>query len=301
MLLVLACAALSVVARGAPAAQSAWQRYSVLTPAGPVAPSAASFKRIKTLVYAEHRLGKGEWNVWALARDYGTTMSSLQATNNNELLLVSPGTPLTVHNKKGLLYVVRNDVESLDAIIAKYQKDPAKARKLKEKVAEANALPGTALLGSYILAKGETVLLPDVSVDFDTYRFPFQQSGWHRVSSGYGRRFHPILKYTRRHDGWDLPKPYGTPVYPARSGKVVYAGWKEGYGHVVEVRHADGAWTLYGHLSSVAASPGQLVQRGKSLLGRVGNSGLSTGPHIHFEVRDSRGRPLNPRSKIGRR
>jgi murein DD-endopeptidase MepM/ murein hydrolase activator NlpD len=112
---------------------------------------------------------------------------------------------------------------------------------------------------------------------------------------------HPILKYRRRHEGLDLPKPFGTPVYAARSGRVIKAGWAEGYGNMVEVRHADGASTRYGHLSKVVVSEGQWVQRGKSLLGRVGNSGLSTGPHLHFEVRDRNGRAVNPRSKIGRR
>lgn len=278
-----------------------WVRFSVRTPAGPEEPLPAVLRRLQPLVYARHTVRRGEWNVWAMAKAYGTTVPSLQATNNSELFLIQPGMRLMVHNKKGLLYAVAKESESLDTVVARYQRDPLKARRLKERVVAANGLPGTALLGSYELARGETLLLPDVSVEFDTYRFPFQAPGWHRVSSGFGMRLHPVLRYVRRHEGWDLPKPYGTPVYAARSGRVVYAGWKDGYGSMVEIRHADGAGTVYGHLSRVSVQPGQWAARGKTLLGRVGSSGLSTGPHLHFEVRDRRGRPVNPRAKIGRR
>jgi len=127
------------------------------------------------------------------------------------------------------------------------------------------------------------------------------ESGWTRISSGFGNRRHPILKYKKFHAGLDLPKPYGTPVYAARSGRVVQAGWREGYGNMVEVKHQDGASTVYGHLSLVSVSEGDWVTRGKSLLGKVGSTGLSTGPHLHFEVRDRAGHPVNPRAKIGRR
>lgn len=276
-------------------------RFSVHFPAGPAEPSPEALRRLQPLVYATHKVRPKEWNVWALARDYGTTVPSLQATNDNELYLIHPGMALTVYNKKGLLHVVKKDSESLDAILSRYRKDPEEAAKLKEKVVALNGLPGTALLGAYRLCKGEYLLIPDVRREFDTYHFPFRGSEPTKVSSGFGMRFHPILKYRRFHEGWDLPKPHGTPVLASRSGRVVYAGWREGYGHAVEIVHADGASTLYGHMSQVLAANGQWVQRGKTLLGRVGSSGLSTGPHLHFEVRDRGGRAVNPRSKIGRR
>jgi murein DD-endopeptidase MepM/ murein hydrolase activator NlpD len=101
------------------------------------------------------------------------------------------------------------------------------------------------------------------------------------------------------HEGLDIPKPYGTPVYPARSGRVTLAGWHEGYGMLIEIRHFNGEATRYGHLSKIYVKPGDVVQRGKTLIGRVGSTGISTGPHLHFEVRDRNGNPVNPMGTIG--
>ena len=278
-----------------------WARFSVLTPAGRAEPDLEFLRGLSPLAYAQHTLTKQEQSVAALAKACGTTLNSLQATNGNELVLVTPGTRITVQNRQGMLYRVRGDGETLDEIVRRYRRDAAGFSALKQKVIEANSLPGIALLEPYEFQPGDMVLLPGVSVDFDTYRFPFAQPGWHRISSSFGNRMHPILHYRRMHAGLDLPKPYGTPVYAARSGRVTMAGWHEGYGNMVEVKHVDGWSTRYGHLSKVYVKEGQWVQRGKTMLGRVGNSGLSTGPHLHFEVRDRNGRPINPRRKIGRR
>lgn len=279
-----------------------WTRFSVLTPAGKPDPDPELLRSLKPVLYATHVLKPGETSASALAKAYGTDLPSLQATNGNELFLVNPGMKLTVANKPGLLYrVKKEDGELLDDILRRYRREPGPFRALKQKVVELNGLPGVALLEPYELEPGDAILIPGISVEFDTYRFPFAQAGWHRISSSFGRRTHPILRYKRMHEGLDLPKPFGTPVYPARSGRVIKAGWYAGYGNLVEVRHTDGASTRYGHLSKVLVQDGQWVTRGKTLLGKVGNSGLSTGPHLHFEVRDRNGRALNPRSKIGKR
>ena len=103
------------------------------------------------------------------------------------------------------------------------------------------------------------------------------------------------------HDGVDIAKPYGTPVYPARSGRVTQAGWHEGYGQLIEVRHPNGEVTRYGHLSKITIKVGDIVVRGKTMIGRVGSTGISTGPHLHFEVRDKNGKAKNPQTSIGRR
>jgi murein DD-endopeptidase MepM/ murein hydrolase activator NlpD len=217
-------------------------------------------------------------------------------------MFTNPGTRLLIPNKPGFLYVVKGDNETLDSVIAKYRKDPALQRTLKEKAIDINRLPGTAYLGAYHLEPRETLLLPGVMPpDFDTNRFPFSDGGWTRISSGFGRRFHPVLGFTRKHDGWDLPKPWGTKVYPSRSGKVVFAGWKGGYGNMIQIQHNNGESTVYGHLSKIIVHMGQWVQRGNTLLGRVGSTGISTGPHLHFEMRDRFGHAVNPRTKIGRR
>ena len=114
------------------------------------------------------------------------------------------------------------------------------------------------------------------------------------LTSSFGERFHPILGYERFHAGVDLGAAAGTPIVAAADGKVVSAGWAGGYGQAVAIAHADGIETKYGHMSSIAAYAGELVHRG-DVIGYVGSTGLSTGPHLHFEVMKN-GRPVNPLS-----
>jgi murein DD-endopeptidase MepM/ murein hydrolase activator NlpD len=115
-----------------------------------------------------------------------------------------------------------------------------------------------------------------------------------RVTSGFGERFHPILGYRRFHAGLDLAATYGSPIAAAADGRVVSAGWHGGYGQLVAVIHGGGIETLYGHMSRIAARPGELVRQGQ-VIGYVGSTGLSTGPHLHYEVLKN-GRPVNPLS-----
>ena len=116
-----------------------------------------------------------------------------------------------------------------------------------------------------------------------------------RISSYYsGNRFHPILKVYRPHHGLDYAAPAGTPVSVLGDGKIVFAGYKGGYGKLVIIRHNNGYETYYGHLSKIdknIRSGGKVSQA--QLVGNVGNSGLSTGPHLHFELRINN-KPVNP-------
>jgi murein DD-endopeptidase MepM/ murein hydrolase activator NlpD len=107
------------------------------------------------------------------------------------------------------------------------------------------------------------------------------------ITDGFGPRGN------RFHAGADFPAPAGTPVYAARSGRVTWAGWRDGgYGSLVSIAHGGGVRTMYAHLSSIAVRRGQRVATG-TLVGRVGSTGLSTGPHLHFEVR-LRGASIDP-------
>ena len=115
-----------------------------------------------------------------------------------------------------------------------------------------------------------------------------------RVSSGFGNRFHPILGYTRFHAGLDLAAAYGSPIVAAADGRVVSAGWSGGYGNLVRIAHVGGIQTMYGHMSRIVAAPGSMVRQGQ-LIGYVGSTGLSTGPHLHYEVLKD-GRAVNPLS-----
>lgn len=107
--------------------------------------------------------------------------------------------------------------------------------------------------------------------------------GHHRITSPFGYRIHPILKYRKLHTGVDIGAPNGTPVVSAASGTVIASRFMGGYGNCVMIDHG-GKVTVYGHLSSRAVSPGQSVSAGETI-GYVGSTGMSTGAHLHFEVR----------------
>lgn len=107
--------------------------------------------------------------------------------------------------------------------------------------------------------------------------------GHHRITSPFGYRIHPILKYRKFHTGVDIGAPNGTPVVSAASGTVIASRFMGGYGNCVMIDHG-GKVTVYGHLSSRAVSPGQSVSAGETI-GYVGSTGMSTGAHLHFEVR----------------
>ncbi len=116
-----------------------------------------------------------------------------------------------------------------------------------------------------------------------------------RISSRFGNRRHPILKVRRMHHGLDYVAPTGTPVSCVADGRVTAAAWTGGYGRLVEITHSDGYSTRYGHLSRFGRGirPGARVVQGQ-IIGYVGTSGLSTGPHLHYELRHQ-GRAINPR------
>ena len=113
-----------------------------------------------------------------------------------------------------------------------------------------------------------------------------------RLTSPFGFRRHPIFKVVSFHSGVDLAAPYGTPVMASDSGRVIFNGWYGGYGKVVIVDHGMNYSTLYAHLSKTRASRGENISKGE-VVGFEGQTGYSTGPHVHFEVRKN-GRPQNP-------
>ena len=104
-----------------------------------------------------------------------------------------------------------------------------------------------------------------------------------RITSGFGYRIHPILRFARMHRGIDFGAGWGTPIRAAADGQVVRAGWAGGYGRQVRLAHGGGIATSYSHMSRMTVAPGTLVHQGQ-LIGYVGSSGLSTGPHLHYEV-----------------
>jgi len=113
-----------------------------------------------------------------------------------------------------------------------------------------------------------------------------------RTASGYGPRIDPIYRVPTFHYGMDFTAPIGTHVYSTAAGTVIYTGWKQGYGNTIIIDHGYQYQTLYGHLSGIQVRKGQKVVRG-DIIGAVGNTGKSTGPHLHYEVH-YKGKPVNP-------
>ncbi|MTI46016.1 peptidase M23-like protein [Roseibium hamelinense] len=112
------------------------------------------------------------------------------------------------------------------------------------------------------------------------------------ISSHFGPRVDPFLKSLAMHTGMDFRATYGSRIYSAGPGTVIHAGWKGGYGKMVEIRHTNGFVTRYAHLSRLQVAEGTHVLSG-DVIGNVGSTGRSTGPHLHFEVRHH-GKPLDP-------
>ena len=113
-----------------------------------------------------------------------------------------------------------------------------------------------------------------------------------RISSPFGNRMHPILKENRFHSGMDIAAPSGTEVRAADRGKVLISGWNGGYGYYIAIDHGNGLSTAYAHNSRLLVKEGDLVAQGQAIA-KSGSTGLSTGPHLHFEVRKE-GVPIDP-------
>lgn len=113
-----------------------------------------------------------------------------------------------------------------------------------------------------------------------------------RITSRFGYRRHPLWGGRHFHTGLDIANKYGTPVKAADSGEVIFSGWWDGYGKAIVVDHGRRTTTVYGHLSRIYKQVGAVVAKGQ-VLGLVGSTGYSTGPHLHFEVRKN-GKPVNP-------
>ena len=125
---------------------------------------------------------------------------------------------------------------------------------------------------------GQPVALPTVSVPSS---MPLENF---RVSSSYGMRDHPVLRKRARHNGIDLAAPTGTPVYATADGFVSKADWFSSYGKYISIEHGASLQTRFAHLSDMVVSAGDKVKKG-DLIGYVGSTGRSTGPHLHYEVR----------------
>ena len=155
--------------------------------------------------------------------------------------------------------------------------DPEFTKLLKRRISIA---AGILAISTLIVALG----LPSrdvIAVRGKAFVFPLMGT---RISSDYGDRLHPIKRVVKHHDGLDLAAPYGAPIRAIAAGTVIFADPYSGYGRLVVVKHENGLTSHYGHCQQLKARPGQHVTAGQ-IIATVGSTGISTGPHLHFELR----------------
>lgn len=151
------------------------------------------------------------------------------------------------------------------------------------------------------ISVGQTLVLPGAKLSgrpvstisrMSSVKWPVQG----RVTSGFGWRTNPVTRKRELHQGIDIAASSGTKIIAAAAGKVTFSGWNGGYGHLVTIDHGSGIVTRYAHLSKRSVAKGDSVSSGQ-VIGTVGSTGLSTGPHLHFEVRID-GEAVNPRNHL---
>lgn len=272
-----------------PNASLSRQKHLLLTETDGVLPKKEAWKVLAGLDHClalPYTVGSNEW-LEKIAKDLKIPAIAIRSTNNLEDPQLRPRQEIIIQNKSGMVHISKQD-EPLEKVIQSYLKLGAQ----RQKILAGNSLDDMTYMrdNQLYLKEGSKVWIPDAR---RSYPYLSKPVNYFRISSRFGVRRHPVLKTRRRHDGYDMAAPYGSPVYSGQTGVVVFAGWLGGYGNAIDIRH-DKITTRYGHLSAIFVSPGQRVKR-RQMIGRVGSTGLSTGPHLHFEVRrNSDGKPVRP-------
>lgn len=234
----------------------------------------------------EYTIQEGD-TIWDIATIYGTDEDSILALNEVRPSAIQIGTTLKVPNFRGAVY----QVESGDTI---------------HEIADAYAMPVDEILKHNQIADltalqvGQTLLLPGAklqpSVRNAVASRGVSRSAWTwPISGGYiSSEFGP--RWGSHHNGLDIAVSIGTPAGAARAGEVIFAGWDGNYGLCVVIDHGDGIQTRYAHASAITVDVGDWVNAGEMII-RVGDTGFSTGPHLHFEVIVN-GTAQNPRNYL---
>ena len=248
----------------------------------------------KLPVKSEYIVKQGD-TISQIAEANGMTMNMLLANNPNvSVKNLKIGAKQPVVSENGIFYKVQKG-DSLSKIASKFK------MKLDDITAYNDIDAKNLKVGQDIFLKNPDIRVlansgkGGITVASAGFRFPVEYKG---VNSPYGSRFHPVLKRYIFHAGVDLKARY-VPLRAAQSGKVSYAGYMNGYGKIIIIKHSNGYETRYAHLDKIGVKVGQNVNKGE-LIGKTGMSGRVTGPHLHFEVRKN-GKTENPMSHLTRK
>lgn len=241
-------------------------------------------KEVKSLTeeIKVHTVKRGE-TLWDIARNYSLNIDSLIGANNiSNMNSIKPGQEFKILPVRGILYRV-SPGESISSISDQFDISAETIKKDNNIAADTELKVDQNL----ILRGAKPELTYQDRLD-EKLMFPINT----RITSPYGPR------WGRMHYGVDFAAPMGSPIRAASSGRVVFSGWSGGYGKVIIIEHRKGLRTLYAHNSQLLVSERQTVDKGQ-VIARSGNTGNSTGPHLHFEVQIN-GRPENPLNYLHR-
>ena len=243
------------------------------------------------LTYETYRVKKGDM-IGFIADKYDVTQDTIISVNSiKQSRLIQVGQYLKIPSIPGIIYTVKKDGETPATIAEKYEVDA-------DKCANVNSLAVNASLSA-----GASIFVPDAELDWvtrqeingDLFRKPLKSRYW--LSSAYGWRDSPFNTGKRTfHSGVDMAASQGTPIYAALDGKVTTTGYSSVYGNYVIITHHSGYKSLYAHMSQITCKKGNFVYT-NTIIGRVGSTGQSTGPHLHWTVYKN-GKTVNPMSLI---
>lgn len=268
-------------------ADFALENYGDIKENGDISDSAINLNAVFTqpVTYQNYKVQKGD-TISGIAKKFGlTNISTLIAVNDiGNVRSLSAGQKLKIPSIDGITYKVQQG-DSLASIATKNKIS-------QDSILDVNDLE------SDILQAGQVIFLPGAKMDQkalslamgDQFIHPIKAA--YRMSSAFGSRLDPITGKKSYHKGQDFACPTGTPIYSSMGGKVIFSGESWLYGKHIIIDHGNGYQTLYAHMSKIIAQKGTYVTQG-TRIGLVGNTGYSTGPHLHFTVYKN-GNPINP-------
>ncbi len=225
-------------------------------------------------------------SLYQIGRQYGLKVDTIASVNQlADARDIHPGDRLRIPSVDGLLRVVEKN-DTIEDIALDYDVSI-------HSVVNANNIsdPNTIYVGQELFLPNAKA--PRASNGWSRTGQPvFARPAAGRISSHYGQRRHPITRRSQLHAGIDFACGYGAKIMAARDGVVIRAEWFGGYGNLIVLQHENGYTTRYAHLSRLKVRRGQKVRQGQEI-GRAGSTGVSTGPHLHFEVRRN-GKAINP-------